>query len=70
MRLSTHFLDLSLEVGRAKSVLGAFKLFTQVEVLDGDNKYRCEGKSAGSKSHLTGVESSSRASRRTCSPFN
>tara|TARA_B100001996_G_scaffold43609_1_gene31490 strand:- start:417 stop:1394 length:978 start_codon:yes stop_codon:yes gene_type:complete len=47
------FLDLSLEVGRAKSVLGAFKLFTQVEVLDGDNKYRCEGKSANSKSHLT-----------------
>ena len=47
------FLDLSLEVGRAKSVVGAFKLFTQVEVLDGDNKYRCEGKSANSKSHLT-----------------
>ena len=47
------FLDLSLEVGRAKSVLGAFKLFTQAEVLDGDNKYRCEGKSANSKSHLT-----------------
>ena len=47
------FLDLSLEVGRAKSVLGAFKMFTHTEVLDGDNKYRCEGKSANSKSHLT-----------------
>ena len=36
------FLDLSLEVGRAKSVLGAFKMFTHTEVLDGDNKYRCD----------------------------
>lgn len=48
------FLDLSLEVGRAKSVLGAFKLFTHTEILDGDNKYKCEGKNPGhSKPHFT-----------------
>ena len=47
------FLDLSLDVVRCKSVLGAFKAFTVTEVLDGDNKYKCEGKSANSKPHFS-----------------
>lgn len=35
------FLDLSLEIVRAESLLKALARFTAVEVLDGDNKYRC-----------------------------
>lgn len=47
------FLDLSLECARAKSVYGAFKLFTHIEVLDGNNKYKCEGKSSNARPHMT-----------------
>ena len=36
-------MDVSLECAKVKSLEQAFKLFTRVEVLDGDNKYRCEG---------------------------
>jgi ubiquitin carboxyl-terminal hydrolase 36/42 len=36
------FLDLSLEIARAGSVDKALKRFCAVEVLDGDNAYRCE----------------------------
>ncbi len=35
------FLDLSLEVNHASSVLRALQHFTAREVLDGSNKYRC-----------------------------
>ncbi len=35
------FLDLSLEVNRASSVIRALQHFTAHEVLDGTNKYRC-----------------------------
>jgi hypothetical protein len=36
-------MDMSLECAKVKSLEQALKLFTRVEVLDGDNKYRCEG---------------------------
>ena len=36
-------MDVSLECAKVKSLEQALKLFTRVEVLDGDNKYRCEG---------------------------
>lgn len=49
------FFDLFLEVGWVKSVLGVFKMFMYIEVFDGDNKYRCEGKSANLKSYLMKV---------------
>lgn len=35
------FLDLSLEIVRADSVTKALARFTAVDVLDGDNKYKC-----------------------------
>ncbi len=35
------FLDLSLEINRAASVIRALQFFTAKEILDGDNKYRC-----------------------------
>ena len=35
------FMDLSLEITRAKTVMRALQHFTAKEVLDGDNKYRC-----------------------------
>lgn len=35
------FLDLSLEINRADSLERALKRFTTVEVLDGDNRYKC-----------------------------
>lgn len=35
------FLDLSLEIVRAESLVKALAHFTAVEVLDGDNKYQC-----------------------------
>ena len=47
------FLDVSLDVVRCKSVLGAFKAFTVPEVLDDDNKYKCEGNSGNAKPHLS-----------------
>ncbi len=36
-------MDVSLECAKVKSLEQALKLFTRIEVLDGDNKYRCEG---------------------------
>lgn len=35
------FLDLSLEINRADSLVKALRRFTAVEVLDGDNRYKC-----------------------------
>ena len=35
------FLDLSLEIVRAESLVKALSRFTAVEVLDGNNKYQC-----------------------------
>ena len=35
------FLDLSLEITHADSVIKALRQFTQSEMLDGDNKYAC-----------------------------
>jgi ubiquitin carboxyl-terminal hydrolase 36/42 len=35
------FMDLSLEINRAPTVMRALQHFTAKEVLDGDNKYRC-----------------------------
>jgi ubiquitin C-terminal hydrolase len=35
------FLDLSLEIHRADSLTKALSRFTAVDVLDGDNKYKC-----------------------------
>ena len=37
------FMDLSLDVARAKSVEQALKNYVAMEVLDGSNKYKCEG---------------------------
>lgn len=51
------FMDLSLDVARAKSVQSALKNYVAVEVLDGSNKYKCEG--SGGKPHMT------KAGRRT-----
>lgn len=36
------FLDLSLEIDHARSISRALRSFTQVEVLDAKNKYKCE----------------------------
>lgn len=35
------FMDLSLEINRASSLVRALQHFTAKETLDGDNKYRC-----------------------------
>lgn len=45
------FMDLSLDVARAKSVSHALKNYVAVEVLDGSNKYKCQG--SGGKAHMT-----------------
>ena len=36
------FMDLSLDIAKAKSVANALKSYVAVEVLDGRNKYKCE----------------------------
>ena len=36
------FMDLSLDVAKAKSVEAALKRYVAVEVLDGSNQYKCE----------------------------
>ena len=45
------FLDLSLEIRKANSVMDALKSFTKIEVLDGANKYKCS--SCGCKTRAT-----------------
>ena len=45
------FMDLSLDVAKAKSVESALKRYVAVEVLDGSNKYKCE--MGGGKPHMT-----------------
>ena len=45
------FMDLSLDVAKAKSVEAALKRYVAVEVLDGSNKYKCE--MGGGKPHMT-----------------
>ena len=45
------FMDLSLDIARAKSVEAALRRYVAVEVLDGSNKYKCE--MGGGKPHMT-----------------
>ena len=44
------FMDLSLDVAHSQSVPAALKTYTQVEVLDVNNKYECAG--SGGKPHM------------------
>ena len=46
------FMDLSLDIARAKSVSHALRSYVAVEVLDGANKYKCEMAPNG-KAHMT-----------------
>ena len=59
-------MDVSLECAKVKSLEQALKLFTRVEVLGGDNKYRCEG----CRSYHGQKNSSAWIKRRTCYKSN
>eukprot|EP00227_Mantoniella_beaufortii_P020801 CAMPEP_0197600748 /NCGR_PEP_ID=MMETSP1326-20131121/33910_1 /TAXON_ID=1155430 /ORGANISM="Genus nov. species nov., Strain RCC2288" /LENGTH=425 /DNA_ID=CAMNT_0043167883 /DNA_START=185 /DNA_END=1459 /DNA_ORIENTATION=- len=45
------FMDLSLDVAMSRSIENALKSYVAVEVLDGNNKYKCEGDGGGK--HMT-----------------
>lgn len=45
------FMDLSLDIAKSKSVANALKSYVRVEVLDGQNKYKCE--MGPGKPHMT-----------------